>query len=73
MSPNIDHATVAARIGDALERAEHRRTVNVARNAPGRAGAHPVREAVGHGLIAIGARIAGQKPMPDRSSLRRAA
>jgi hypothetical protein len=74
MSPNINHAVLNSRIEDPIKRASNRRMARVARSVEfRRTGAHPVRKAVGQGLIAIGERLLDQPPMPDPDSLRRAA
>jgi hypothetical protein len=74
MSPNINNAVLTSRIQDPLKRADKRRMAHVARTASlRRTGLHPVRVAVGNGLIAIGEKLLDQPPMPDPGTLRRAA
>jgi hypothetical protein len=71
MSPHINETVVADRIDRALQQARHRTAVRSARQHAGR---HPsMREAVGHGLIAIGARLVDKDTAPDPTSLGRAA
>ena len=71
MTPMINETVVNDRIQEAVERAERRRLVRVARAGSMRR--HSLRDVVGHGLIAIGERLVDQPPMPDPASLDRAA
>lgn len=74
MTPMINEAIVHDRVQGAIERAESRRMARAARaGALRRAGLHSLRDAVGHGLIAIGERLVDRPPMPDPATLRRAA
>lgn len=74
MTPMINETVVHDRINQAMQRADNRRLARVARTGTmRRAGLHSLRDAVGHGLIAIGERLVDQTPMPDPATLHRAA
>jgi|GEM_PF-2173190 len=74
MSPMINEMVVQDRIREARQRAERHRVRRVARvGALQRTSLQALRGSLGHGLIAIGERLAGQPPMPDSSAVRRAA
>jgi hypothetical protein len=74
MTPTLNDAVVHDRIHEARERAENRRIARVARaGTMRRSGLHSLRDAVGHGLIAIGERLVDRPTTPDPATLDRAA
>ncbi|MGH8916323.1 MAG: hypothetical protein ACRDZM_17635 [Acidimicrobiia bacterium] len=74
MTPMLNETVVHDRVNEARDRAESRRTARVARaGTMRRRGLQSIRDAVGHGLIAIGERLMDQPPMSDPAADRRAA
>lgn len=70
----LNEMVVRDRINHARDRAEKYRTTRAARAGSTRgSGLGAFRDTVGHGLIAIGGRLVGHPPMPDPSTLHRAA
>jgi hypothetical protein len=74
MTPYINESVVRYRIARLRDQADQRREAHVARTGTlRRTGQHPVRDAVGHGLIALGARLVDSPPAVDTSHLKNAA
>jgi hypothetical protein len=74
MTPLLNESIARDRMAEARERADAWRIRRVARDGAVRpTGLHSVRDAVGHGLIAMGERIASRPPASDSPTLRKAA
>lgn len=74
MTPYLNDAVVRDRLARPRQQAEHRRMARIARTGWIRRSAqHPIRDAVGHGLIAIGARLVDKPPTGDELLLPKAA
>jgi hypothetical protein len=74
MTPYLNDAVVRDRLARPRQQADHRRTAKMARAGELRRSAqHSIRDAVGHGLIAIGARLVDKPPSGEERLFPRAA
>jgi len=74
MTPYINEAVVRDRIARHRDQADHRRQARVARTGTLRRSAHhSIRDAVGNGLIALGARLVDIPPAVETHQLKNAA
>ncbi len=73
MSPFINDASVKDRIDRFQMNANHRRMAKAARAGATHRASHPIKEALGNGLIALGERLVEVPPTIDHNSFDTAA